>query len=101
MLFRVLSDDFESGLFPRKCARLPVRLAQLLECIVQQLARVGVIAGDDRLSVFNDFGKKGHVCCVIHGGSSCLHAIEIDSAERIVLLLRTAVKGPKIACGDF
>ena len=88
MLFRALSDDFVSGIFPGKLARLRVDLAEQLENVVQELARVGVLTGHDTLKVFGDFGEQGHVCCVVHG-TSPISAIEIDGPCKIWVLLRS------------
>lgn len=86
MLFRALSDDFQSLAFPGKLARLRVDLAEQLESIIQQLALHGVISGDDLLKVSGDFGQKDHVCCVVQG-SSPISAIEIDSVGKVYILL--------------
>ena len=88
MLFRTLSDDFVSGSFPGKLARLRVDLAEQLENVVQDFARLGMITGNDTLKVFGDFGQQGHVCCVIQG-SSPISAIEIDGPSKIWVLLRS------------
>ena len=86
-LFRCLSDDFVSGLYPGKLARLRVDLAEQLESVVQDFASVGMITGHDTLKVFGDFGQKGHVCCVVQG-TSPVSAIEIDGPNNIYVLLR-------------
>ena len=86
-LFRTLSDDFVSGLYPGKLARLRVDLAEQLEGVVEDFVRVGVITGNDVLKVFGDFGQKGHVCCIVQG-SSPVSAIEIDGPNNIYVLLR-------------
>lgn len=87
MLFRALSDDFESLSFPGKLARLRVDLAEQLESIIQNLARHGVVTANDRLKVSGDFNEVGHVCCVVQG-TSPISAIEIDSVGKVYILLR-------------
>lgn len=85
MLFRALTDDFCSGRFPGKLARLRVDLAEQLEGVVQDFARVGILTGNERFQVFSDFGSRGHVCCVVHG-SLLIEAIEIDGPNKIWVL---------------
>lgn len=88
MSFRRLSDDFVSGSYPGKSAYLEVALAEQLERVVQDLAGVGMISGHDTLKVLDDFGEKGHVCCVVQG-TSPIGSIEIDGPLKIWVLFRS------------
>ena len=102
MLFTRLSDDFRSLRFPGKPAHLPVALAQQLECIMQECARIGMLRGNESLYVSGDFGQQGHVCCVVHGDTP-LMAIEIDGPNSYYFIFKpgASVKLCERQSGDF